>query len=83
MLYSKEELVAEMCSAFLCGATGIDMSTVVPQAAAYIAGWSAKFKDDPKVLVTAAGLAQRAADFVQGITPADWADTNTEEPATV
>lgn len=48
-----------------------------------IAGWSAKFKDDPKVLVTAAGLAQRAADFVQGITPADWAHTNTEEPATV
>jgi antirestriction protein ArdC len=37
--YSREELVAEMGAAFLCGEAGI-LEPQLPQSAAYIAGWS-------------------------------------------
>lgn len=60
--YSAEELVAEMGAAFLCGESGIDVPVV--QHAAYIASWLRKFRDDPKLLVQAAGGAQRAADLI-------------------
>lgn len=65
--YSKEELVAEMGSAFLCAVAGISPPTV-EQSAAYIDGWSKKLRDDKKLIVQAAGQGQRAADHIQGIT---------------
>ena len=34
------------------------------EAASYLAGWAAKCKDDPGLLVTAVNAAQRACDFV-------------------
>ena len=39
--YSKEELVAEMTAAFLCGETGIENQTI-DNSAAYINGWLKK-----------------------------------------
>ncbi|TWT67041.1 DNA primase TraC [Posidoniimonas polymericola] len=63
--YSKEELVAEMGSAFLCAAAGISPPTI-EQSAAYIDGWRKKLKDDKKLVVQAAGQGQRAADYVRG-----------------
>ncbi len=65
-VYSREELVAEMTAAFLCGKCGIEME-VIDNAAAYIAGWLHKLRDDRTLVVKAAGLAQRAADCVLGI----------------
>jgi len=65
--YSKEELIAEMGAAMLCGVAGIDNSTI-DNSAAYINGWLRKIKKaDKKLVVHAAGAAQRAADYIQGL----------------
>lgn len=64
--YSKEELVAEMTSAFLCAHCGIDNSTT-DQSAAYLASWIKALKGDPKMVVQAGGAAQKAANFILGI----------------
>ena len=63
--YSKEELCAEMGSAFLCAEAGIS-PVVIENQAAYLAGWLSKFRDDRKLLVYAAAQAQKAADFILG-----------------
>ena len=65
--YSKEELVAEMGAAFLCGIVGIDNGTA-ENSASYLKNWLSKLKNDPKLLVQAAGLAQKAVDYVLGTT---------------
>ncbi len=61
--YSKEELCAEMGSAFLCAEAGIS-PVVIENQAAYVAGWLKKLHDDRKMIVIAAAQAQRAADFI-------------------
>ena len=61
--YSKEELVAEMTAAFLCGESGI-LPATVRNSVAYLQSWSAKLKEDPKMVVNAAASAQRAADYI-------------------
>lgn len=61
--YSKEELVAEMGAAFLCGLTGIDHKTI-ENSAAYIQGWLKVLKNDKTLLVHAAAQAQKASDFI-------------------
>lgn len=61
--YGKEELVAEMGAAFLCGQAGI-LNQTVTNSAAYLASWIKTIKGDPKLVVTAAAQAQRAADFI-------------------
>ena len=63
--YSKEELVAEMASAFLCGHCGIERTTL-DNSAAYIGGWLKKLRDDKRLVVTAAAQGQKAADYVLG-----------------
>ena len=65
--YSKEELVAEMAAAFLCGEAGIDVN--VQHRAGYIQNWLRALKDDRKLLVSAAAKAQKASDLVLGIEP--------------
>jgi len=61
--YSKEELVAEMGAAFLCGHCGIEQQTL-ENSAAYIQGWLKALKDDRKLLVHAASQAQKSADYI-------------------
>ena len=61
--FSKEELCAEMGSAFLCAEAGIS-PVVIENQAAYIAGWQKKLHDDRKMIIIAAAQAQRAADFI-------------------
>ena len=61
--YSKEELIAEMGSAFLCALVGIE-KPVIRNAAAYIQGWLEVFEDDNTMLITAAGKAQKAVEWV-------------------
>ncbi|MCB2154948.1 DUF1738 domain-containing protein [bacterium] len=63
--YCREELVAEMTAAMLCGLVGID-GAVIENSAAYIAHWIEKLKEDPKLVVFAASQAQKAADFIVG-----------------
>ena len=64
--YSKEELVAEMGAAFLCGVAGIENRTA-DASAAYIKGWLDKLSQDMRLLVQAASQAQRAADYILGL----------------
>jgi antirestriction protein ArdC len=63
--YAKEELVAEMTAAFLAGETGLDPA-VLDNTAAYIASWKRALTDDPKLVVSAAAQAQKAADLILG-----------------
>jgi antirestriction protein ArdC len=62
--YAKEELVAEIGAAFLCGETGINPQTI-ENSAAYIAGWLKILEAQPSILVQAAAAAQKAADYVR------------------
>jgi antirestriction protein ArdC len=66
--YSREELVAEMTAAFLCGHCGISPSTIA-NSASYLAGWVERLKGDKRLVIAAAGQAQKAADLILG-TPA-------------
>ncbi len=64
--YSKEELVAEMGAAFLCGETGI--SRDLENSAAYIESWLRVLRQskNSRLIVEAAGKAQKAADLILG-----------------
>jgi antirestriction protein ArdC len=61
--YANEELVAEMGAAMLCAESGIFQETE-ENSAAYIANWLTKLENDNKLVVHAAGKAQKAADFI-------------------
>ncbi len=63
--YSKEELVAEMGAAYLCGITGIADRTI-DNSAAYLHGWLQKLKADNRLIIQAAAQAQKAADLILG-----------------
>ena len=64
--YAMEELVAELGSAFL--SADLDL-TPQPREdhAAYIGSWLKVLKDDKRAIFTAAGHAQRAADYLNGL----------------
>jgi antirestriction protein ArdC len=66
--YSKEELIAEMTSAMLCGIAGIEQR-ILENSAAYLKTWITRLKSDSRLLVSAASQAQKAADFIQGKAP--------------
>jgi antirestriction protein ArdC len=62
--YSREELVAEMGAAMLCGVTGIAPSTI-QNSASYLQSWIDRLRGDSKLLVSAASAAQKAADYIR------------------
>jgi antirestriction protein ArdC len=64
-LYSKEELIAEMSAAMLCGIAGI-VDTTLDNSAAYIEHWKSQLEADPKLIIQAAGKAQKASDYILG-----------------
>ncbi len=68
--YCKEELIAEMGAAFLCGHAEI-VERTIDNSAAYIKGWMEKLKSDKLLIVQAAAQAQRAADFILGALPSE------------
>jgi len=63
--YAREELIAELTSAFCCAHLGLDNS-LLENSAAYIDSWLGTLRDDPREIVVAASQAQRAADYLQG-----------------
>ncbi len=63
--YSKEELIAEMGAAMLCGVAGIERKTL-SNSAAYLKSWIDVLKRDSRMVVSAASQAQKAADYIQG-----------------
>jgi antirestriction protein ArdC len=77
--YAREELVAELGSAFLCADIGITPETREDHAA-YISSWLKVLKDDKRLVFSAATQAQRAADYLHGL---QRQDATTEERAVV
>lgn len=63
--YGKEELIAELCSSFLCGQAGIEPTTL-ENSASYLAHWRDVIKADNKLFMQAASAAQKAADLILG-----------------
>lgn len=61
--YSREELVAELASAFVCAEIGLDNS-LIADSASYISGWLDALRRDPKAVVLASTQARRAADYI-------------------
>ena len=64
--YAREELVAELCSAFLCAELGV-VPTV--RHADYLGAWLEILKGDNRAIFQAASMASKAADFVMGRRP--------------
>ena len=61
--YSKEELVAELTSCFLCGYADIEKK-VIDNSASYIQSWLKKLKNDSNFILNSASLAQKAYDYI-------------------
>ncbi|MBS1714596.1 MAG: DUF1738 domain-containing protein [Armatimonadetes bacterium] len=64
--YGREELVAELTSAFCCASIGLDNS-LVENSASYIESWLTALKSDTRAVVVAASKAQKAADYLHGV----------------
>ena len=64
--YAREELVAELCSAFLCAELGIAPTV---RHADYLGAWLGILKGDNRAIFQAASLASKAANFVMGRPP--------------
>lgn len=64
--YSKEELIAELGSAFMCSHTGIN-DTTENNSASYLYGWIKVLKEQPKILLQSASAAQKASDYLLGV----------------
>ena len=64
--YAREELVAELGSAFLCA--DLELTPEVrDDHASYIASWLEVLKNDKRAIFQAASYAQRAVDFLHGL----------------
>ncbi|HSK80365.1 MAG TPA: ArdC-like ssDNA-binding domain-containing protein [Thermoanaerobaculia bacterium] len=75
--YAREELVAEMTAAMLCGVLGIapikveaispsGTEELLESSAAYLRHWADVLKADHRAVVIAAARAQKAADYILG-----------------
>ena len=60
--YAKEELIAELISAFCCAHLGF--TKTISNNAAYIRSWLAVLKSDNKAVISAAAAAQNGADLI-------------------
>jgi antirestriction protein ArdC len=65
-MYAKEELVAEMASAFVCASLGI-VPTV--RHADYLGSWLTVLREDDRAIVRAASAASKAADYLLAFRP--------------
>ena len=77
--YCKEELIAELGAAFLCGHAGI-IDRTIDNSASYIQGWLAKLKADKTLIVQAAAQAEKAVNFILGVTLPIPLDEGTNQP---
>jgi antirestriction protein ArdC len=76
--YAREELVAEMATAFVCASLGI-VPTV--RHADYIGNWLQVLKEDARAIVRAASLASKAYDFILGFKAEAQSSTDLEQAA--
>jgi antirestriction protein ArdC len=64
--YAREELVAELASAFLCADLGLTPE-IRDDHASYIAEWLTVLKNDKRAIFSAASHAQKAVDYLHGL----------------
>ena len=62
--YSKEELVAEIGSAALVNHAGLETKASFRNSTAYVQNWLEVLKNDKRFIVSAAGKAEKAVDFI-------------------
>ena len=62
--YAAEELIAELCAAFLCAEFSLDGEL---RHAGYIQSWVGLLKTDCRAFFTACSKAQAAADYLRGL----------------
>lgn len=81
--YCKEELIAEMGAAFLCGHAGIEEQTL-ENSAAYVENWLAQLQNDKKLVMQTAAQSQKAADLSSALSSnlpkVDWQKIKSAEP---
>ena len=65
-LYSKEELIAELGAAFLVNHVGLETDGSFRNSAGYIQSWLKELKDDKRLIVSAAGKADKAVAMILG-----------------
>jgi antirestriction protein ArdC len=65
-VYSREELVAELGAAALVNHVGLETASSFRNNAAYIAGWLKALQDDKRLVVVAAGKAEKAVKMILG-----------------
>lgn len=65
--YAREELCAELASAYLCAALGIEPTV---RHADYIGHWLAVLRSDNRAIFKAASLASKAADYLRALAEA-------------
>jgi len=63
--YAKEELTAELTASFLMSQTGETVN--IDQRAAYIESWLKVLKNDNKLLISSAGKAEKATNYILNI----------------
>jgi len=61
--YGQEELLAEMGAAFVCGVASI-APAILDNSAAYLQFWLQQLREHPRLLLTTAAQAQKAADYI-------------------
>ena len=64
--YSKEELIAEIGSAFLMNHIGIETSKTFKNSTAYIQSWLKVLRNDNRFIVSASGKAEKAMKYILG-----------------
>ena len=62
--YSKEELIAELGAAFLVNHAGLETNGSFHNSAGYVQSWLRQLKDDKRLIVTAAGKADKAVAMI-------------------
>ena len=72
--YAREELVAELGSAFLCADLGI-ASTPRADHASYVGSWLELLEDEPRAVFDAATQAQQAVEFLHALHDANASDS--------
>lgn len=67
-VYAREELVAELTSAFVMNVCGLDTMKTFENSEGYIQGWLKALKNDKRLIVSAASRAEKAVALILGET---------------
>ena len=67
--YGREELIAEIGSAFCLALLGLDAQKCFDNSVAYLSNWMKAIKADPKAIIVAAGKAEKAVNMIFNTQP--------------